>query len=262
MRTQQVGRNGGSSLMRTISKPTRTWMWGSVAPAQVALCLIAVLAFSPAVALANGGRGGPPGGGPGMTGTAPGRGDMPAGKPGAGQPFAPGRHGQHRHFHRPHMAFKHPRAFYYSAPSFYGIGVYGGPGLYGSVDYPPPVETAPAFDPPVIYSVPAAYPPIVSPDAPPGPSVIEYPGGRYELRGDGVSFPYMWVWIPNPPAEPPTPAAPPPADPPTPSTAPEPPPSADVAPSRPSRLYRWVDAHGAVHLTDDPELVPEQYRQP
>ncbi len=39
--------------------------------------------------------------------------------------------------------------------------------------------------------------------APSMPSVIVYPQGRYELRGDGITQPYVWVWIPNPPAGPP-----------------------------------------------------------
>jgi hypothetical protein len=30
-----------------------------------------------------------------------------------------------------------------------------------------------------------------------GPRVVQYAHGRYELRGDGVSVPYAWVWIPN-----------------------------------------------------------------
>ncbi len=51
--------------------------------------------------------------------------------------------------------------------------------------------------------------------AAPASTVVQYPTGRYELRGDGVSVPYYWVWIPvNPviaaPALPPvgTPAPP------------------------------------------------------
>src|SRR2546428_13029657 len=53
--------------------------------------------------------------------------------------------------------------------------------------------------------------------APPYPTVVQYPHGRYELRGDGIQMPYQWVWIPNPPLPPPPPAAapaPPPAPPP------------------------------------------------
>ena len=38
-------------------------------------------------------------------------------------------------------------------------------------------------------------------------NVVQYPHGRYELRGDGIRTPYQWVWIPNPP--PPPPVAPP-----------------------------------------------------
>jgi hypothetical protein len=32
---------------------------------------------------------------------------------------------------------------------------------------------------------------------------VVYPHGRYVLQGDGVNSPYQWVWIPNPPSEPP-----------------------------------------------------------
>jgi hypothetical protein len=41
------------------------------------------------------------------------------------------------------------------------------------------------------------------------PSVVQYPHGRYELRGDGVYTAYQWVWIPNAPAVPPPPPPPP-----------------------------------------------------
>jgi hypothetical protein len=50
---------------------------------------------------------------------------------------------------------------------------------------------------------------VVQPAPPPAyPTVIQYPHGRYELRGDGVRYAYQWVWIPS--APPPPPAAPPP----------------------------------------------------
>ena len=58
--------------------------------------------------------------------------------------------------HRPPVAFKHPRRFYYGAPYVYGgpyvSGFYGDTGVYGSVDYPP--ADAPSYDPPVVYTVP------------------------------------------------------------------------------------------------------------
>lgn len=55
---------------------------------------------------------------------------------------------------------------------------------------------------------------VVQPTPPPPPAyptVVEYPHGRYELRGDGIRTAYQWVWIPKaPPPPPPPPAAPPP----------------------------------------------------
>lgn len=61
-----------------------------------------------------------------------------------------------------------------------------------------------------IYATPPHY--VVAVPAPPPPpvfpTVVQYPHGRYELRGDGVSIAYQWVWIPNPPPPPPPPPAP------------------------------------------------------
>jgi hypothetical protein len=30
----------------------------------------------------------------------------------------------------------------------------------------------------------------------PAQNVVSYPEGRYELRGDGASMPFHWLWIP------------------------------------------------------------------
>ena len=115
---------------------------------------------------------------------------------------------------------------------------------------PPPAYAPPLYATPSPYDDPWAYAP-PSMYAPPGgavsvapapPDVIEYPNGRYELRGDGGATPYRWVWIPNPPSGPP-PAAPPP-----PGAASE------------ATLYRWTDEQGAVHWTDRWDAVPEAYR--
>jgi len=72
-------------------------------------------------------------------------------------------------------------------------------------------------------------------------TVVQYPQGRYELRGDGIGVPYYWLWVPavvvaTPPpvviAPPPPPAPPfdaagipplPPAPPPPPAGIPAPP---------------------------------------
>lgn len=133
----------------------------------------------------------------------------------------------------------------YSVPYYYGG--YGLPYAYDTRDYDQPAP-APSYQ--TVYVAPPA--------APTGPRVVEFSTGRYELRGDGVSSAYRWVWIPNPPAAPDAPPEPPAA----PAVAPAPPTVTAEAPSRPSRLYRWVDADGVVHLTDNPSLVPVQFRKP
>src|SRR2546428_10614274 len=48
--------------------------------------------------------------------------------------------------------------------------------------------------------------------AAPTVTVVPYPNGRYELRGNGMTVPYFWAWAPAPLyiAPPPPPAVPPP----------------------------------------------------
>jgi len=78
--------------------------------------------------------------------------------------------------------------------------------------HPKPAHAVPAVTTqPVIYTTPAVYTvpaqvTVVTPLPPPSvPTVVQYPHGRYELRGDGVTTQYQWVWIPNPPPPPPAP---------------------------------------------------------
>lgn len=84
----------------------------------------------------------------------------------------------------------------YPAPGYYMPAYsvpYGWP--YSPVYYPAPYY-------PVSYAVSyRAASPYVAPASPvvwTGPRVVQYPHGRYELRGDGVSVPYAWVWVPAP----------------------------------------------------------------
>ncbi|MFA6500160.1 MAG: RT0821/Lpp0805 family surface protein [Desulfurivibrionaceae bacterium] len=42
-------------------------------------------------------------------------------------------------------------------------------------------------------------------------TVVEYPNGHYELRGDGISAPYYWAWVPVVTAPPPPPPGPTPS---------------------------------------------------
>jgi len=72
----------------------------------------------------------------------------------------------------------------------------GYPGaLYPPLDY---------YDTPVYYPPTAGAIPLNEPGTPSAPDEIQYPGGRYELRGDGVTRGYVWVWVPDPPSAPPT----------------------------------------------------------
>jgi hypothetical protein len=109
---------------------------------------------------------------------------------------------------------------------------------------PPPVYYAP----PVVYQAPPTYVPA---PATAMPRVVEYPTGRYELRGDGVSIPYEWVWMPNPPPVPPAPVEPPVTRQSTPVA---------VMPSAPRDAFRWTDDHGVTTWTDRLDSIPERYR--
>jgi uncharacterized protein DUF4124 len=171
--------------------------------------------------------------------------------PSAHNRFGPGR---------PHLR-RFPRRFV-------GAGVIAPPVIveappaeaYGPDDYYDasgsysPDDPSAGYNPPVVYTQPvnspvSAPPP---PPAPPTPNVIQYETGRYELRGDGMTTPYTWVWIPNPP--PPPPSAPPIA------ASPWGPGVSDAPSVRASQLYRWTDEQGVVHLTDRVDSVPRQYR--
>jgi hypothetical protein len=68
----------------------------------------------------------------------------------------------------------------------------------------PPAYSAPAYAAPA-YAAPAPVPSrAVALQSTPRSyaTVVEYPHGRYVLRGDGIHVAYRWVWIPNAPAPP------------------------------------------------------------
>jgi hypothetical protein len=148
----------------------------------------------------------------------------------------------HHHGAKHHHGFKHRHGF--------GVGVIAPPiVIYSAPSYVPAyVPSPPAYVP--RYAPPPAY----GYSPPPMQRVVEFPTGRYELHGDGITTPYRWVWIPNPPTSPPVeepPAAPP---------APPAPAQASTEPRRPATVYRWTDDAGVVHLTDRLEKVPGAYR--
>jgi hypothetical protein len=176
------------------------------------------------------------------------RGGFQGFNPGGFQGFNPGDVG--RPFTPPQFS-KRGRATGGYAIGAYGAPFYYGPTLGDQLLYDTSVYApAPVYTPTPVY-VPVAVPVVSAlPAAPARPVLIEFPEGRYELRGDGVSIPYTWVWIPNPPAAPPASSSPP--------TAPS---SSDRSPVRNSQLYRWVDEQGVTHLTDNADAVPEQFRK-
>ena len=103
-------------------------------------------------------------------------------------------------FYYPRYVYAYPR-YVYAAPVYYypAYYPYAYPAYYDRVVY--------------VQSPPAEYqsqPQYQAQAQPPQrhPTVVEYPHGRYELRGDGIKTAYQWVWIPKPP---PPPAAPPPS---------------------------------------------------
>ncbi len=195
-----------------------------------------------------------------------------------GRPFFPHRFGRFL----PFGVFASPVLFYgwpfgaYGWPYFYGSALSPDPPAYvGGPAYgaPYPAAPSPASAGPMVYNVniynpapvpvqpvvqppmaqPAVYePPPVStgPAAPASPQgVVEYEGGRYELRGDGMTMPYKWVWIPNPPPGPPG------------SSAMRAPASGELAPARRGTVYRWIDDQGVLHMTDRWLTVPQRYRE-
>ena len=194
-------------------------------------------------ALINGGVGG----GPRVFGTLPG----PRPAVNIHQGFGQGFH--HYRFFRPFFPF----GIVAGGLAVVYVALY----YYPSDYYQPPYYDPPVYSSPMTYSPPVSYaPPPTStvsvapapPSAPPSPNVVEFSTGRYELRGDGVSTPYTWVWIPNAPTAPPVPAGEPGTR--APSSG------SGRAPTRAGQLYRWTDAQGVVYWTDRLDAVPEQYR--
>ncbi|HYB42477.1 MAG TPA: DUF4124 domain-containing protein [Candidatus Methylomirabilis sp.] len=176
----------------------------------------------------------------------------PPGFPVPGQPGVPGPNQWSFRDRLPRQqTFIYSPGVVYGVPYAVPVPYDSGSSSYGSAPYYDPA----ASDPYGSYGgAPSLDLSAAGPDSPSSsPGVIQYPSGRYELRGDGWATPYQWVWIPNPPPGPPPssagarPAAPPP------------PPSAPPA-ARQATVYRWIDGEGVVHFTDSLESVPPEFR--
>ena len=229
----------------------------------VSLALLASVALVPMPALAQRGGGMARGGGGFVAGQTPGGGAFVAGSGAAGGAFVGGRgpgSGAFSAGQAGGRGFVHGREGFHRHPffhrgfnSFGTVFVYGGPYAYWPYYDMSPYSQPLAYYPPPTYVVPYT-PPVnntlsLSPPSPPTPSVVEFPTGRYELRGDGITEPYRWVWIPKPPTGPP-------AEPPSPA----PPTAGEREPARRATLHRWTDEQGTVHFTDRLTAVPDRYR--
>jgi hypothetical protein len=150
-------------------------------------------------------------------------------------------HGPHlgtrfHHHHHNNVVVVFPSPFFYIPPAYDVPPVYAPP----PVMYLPPAESAsPAAYGPAANAYAPPPPAPTGPPPPPTPRTVEFGSGHYELRGDGVNSPYVWVWVPNPPTAPP------------PSSS---------APSKAPTIYRWTDERGVTTWTDDLQKVPVRFR--
>ena len=169
--------------------------------AVVAASLLLVGALlTPAVVLAQRSNGG--GGNGGAMGRGTGGGRPAVGQQSFGNQWSPNHHHGFvgrpffRPFVRPFFPFAVAPAVVYAAPYYYPPPTYYDP---PPTYYTPPTATY-YSPPPATYYSPAPPSGTLSIAPAPPDNVIQYSHGRYELRGDGVSTPYRWVWIPNPTA--------------------------------------------------------------
>jgi len=99
-------------------------------------------------------------------------------------------HGHHHKFHG-HLGVHHRH-----------FGVY-----HPWVWRPFPIVPPAVYWPSTTYGYLSVEPAVVEPEAVAAPAAevteVVHPHGKYVLTGDGVTTPYRWVWIPNPPPAPP-----------------------------------------------------------
>ena len=100
-------------------------------------------------------------------------------------------------------------AFSYPPPGYPAPYVFGAPAYPFPVFPASPVFTAystnsgyPIYAASTAYGAANSYASRPAPAATSAPMVVSYPHGRYELRGNGMTVPYQWVWIWNPPPAP------------------------------------------------------------
>jgi hypothetical protein len=143
-----------------------------------------------------------------------------------------------------HHGFQH-----HAFSPFFGVPGFAG-GTSVIVSAPPLAQVVEAS--PVIYASPpmAASVALPAPATLPMPTLVDHANGWYQLRGDGATTPYRWVWIPKPPAEPASSASESNG-----STKP-----AEAQSRDPGPAYQWTDDKGVTTWTNKLERVPKRFR--
>jgi hypothetical protein len=98
---------------------------------------------------------------------------------------------------------------------------------------------------------------IAAPTALPTPTLIDFSTGWYQLRGDGVTTPYTWVWIPKPPGAPAARVEP---SPPAPDPALAGPPAGPGSREARGPAYHWTDSGGVTTWTNRLDRIPRRFR--
>ena len=210
----------------------------------VAVALVSALA--PSTALGQGGRGGFHAGRAGKSFVVKNR-IPPAPKSVFPQPVD-----QWRFWGTPPIVRHHPGGF---APFVGSNGFIGVPSVGVGVTTPVMTEVVDASTT-IIYASPPVPAPTFAPalggaafggpSMMPTPTLIEHGDGWYQLRGDGVTMPYSWVYIPKPPTAPPTEVA----------SAPDPP----ARPADRGPAYHFTDDRGVTTFTNRLDRVPKRFR--
>ena len=148
-----------------------------------------------------------------------------------------------KHHHGFHHGFSTP---FVGVPGFAGgtSVIVTAPPLTQIVDASPVIYASPSIAPAAAVALPA-------PATLPMPTLVDHPNGWYQLRGDGATTPYRWVWIPKPPTEPSSSTA-------GPDTAARPAESQARDDRRPA--YHWTDDRGVTTWTNRLERVPKRFR--
>jgi hypothetical protein len=160
---------------------------------------------------------------------------------------------------------KHHHGFHHRAFTPFVSGFVGASPLIVSTPAAPVVvEASPIVYVSPVVSTPAPAMALPAPVTLPTSTLVEHPDGWYQLRGDGATTPYRWVWVPKPPVAPISPTEPAPsakgAD--APARGADTPPRPAESRARDSRgpAYHWTDDRGVTTWTNRLERVPKRFR--